>query len=273
MLKKSIYFLLKNQSGQALLVIVLVMVVALTIGLSVVSRTITNLRNTRDQASSQKALSAAEAGVEQAIKNGVAGVPIAGSYSGNTSYTTTIGQVLGTTLLLNGGNAVPKSDAVYVWLYDATGSPPATGPWSGSLTVYWGDNSGDCNNAALEISIISGSKANPAMSRYGVDPCSTRASTNHFTNVSSSVNPPISGVSLNYKYTIPVTITNGFLIRVDPIYANAFIGVTGSVALPSQGKTITSTGTSDVTTKRKVTVYQGYPEIPVEFFPYTLFRP
>ncbi len=49
----------KNQSGQALLIIVLVMVVALTIGLSVASRTITNLRTSREQASSQKALSAA----------------------------------------------------------------------------------------------------------------------------------------------------------------------------------------------------------------------
>lgn len=267
MFKKSAFFLLKNQSGQALLIIVLVMVVALTIGLSVASRTITNLRNTRDQASSQKALSAAEAGVEQAIKNGA---NVAGSFSGNTTYTTTIGQVLGTSIILNGGSAIPKNDAIYVWLYDATGAPPATGPWSGSLTIYWGNTSGAPNNAALEISVISGTNANPVMKRYGFDPYASRVSSNRFTNVAASVNT-VSGVNFSYKTTI--SITNGFLLRVDPIYTSTIVGAVGSVALPSQGKTITSTGTSDSTTQRKVTVYQGYPEIPAEFFPYTLFRP
>ena len=58
MFKKGVLNIFKDQKGQALLIIVLVMVVALTVGLSLVSRTITNIRNTREQASSQKALSA-----------------------------------------------------------------------------------------------------------------------------------------------------------------------------------------------------------------------
>ena len=60
MLKNKLFRLLKDQSGQALLIIVLVLVVALTVGLSVSSRSIINLKNTQDQASSQKALSAAD---------------------------------------------------------------------------------------------------------------------------------------------------------------------------------------------------------------------
>ena len=60
----------QSQKGQALLIVVLAMVVALTVGLSVVSRSITNLKNSQQEIDSQKALSAAEAGVELAIKNG-----------------------------------------------------------------------------------------------------------------------------------------------------------------------------------------------------------
>jgi len=262
--------ILVNQKGQALLIIVLVMVVALTVGLSVASRTITNLRNTREQVSSQKALSAAEAGVEQAIKNSA---NVAGSFTGNTTYTTTIGQVLGTSpFLLNGGNLVPKNDAIYAWVtpYSTNSANLWQNPWSGDLTIYWGNSSGDCNNAAIEISVISGNEAAPVLTRYTSDPCSTRRGSNNFSSATTS-STTISGIRLYYRRTI--TISNGLLVRVNPIYSSAFIGASGSVALPQQGNVITSVGTSDNTIQRKVTVFQGYPEIPAEFFPYTLFSP
>jgi len=57
-----------NQKGQALLIVVLVMVVALTVGLSIASKTIISLRTSTEEANSQKALAAAEAGIEQALK-------------------------------------------------------------------------------------------------------------------------------------------------------------------------------------------------------------
>ena len=47
------------EKGQTLLIVVLVMVISLTVGLSVVSKTITNLRTTTEEADSAKALSAA----------------------------------------------------------------------------------------------------------------------------------------------------------------------------------------------------------------------
>lgn len=276
MFSKGVFYLLGNQKGQALLIIVLVMVVALTVGLSVASRTITNLRNTRDQANSQKALSAAEAGIEQAIKkvSSCVGTCANGSFTGNTTYSTTITQVDGTTpFLLNGEKAVDKNDAIYVWL--SAYSTNFLTPWApsgGTLTIYWGDGLGACNNAAIEVSIISGSKAAPIMTRKVFDPCPDRASNNHFDNLSVLANATkISNVTPAYKATIP--ITNGLLARVDPIYFGATIGASGSIALPLQGNIITSTGISDSTTQRKVTVYQGYPEVPAEFFPYILFSP
>lgn len=272
--------MLKNQKGQALLIIVLVMVVALTIGLSVASRTITNLRNTREQVGSQKALSAAEAGVEQTIRNNAS--VSNGSFADNTKYTTTITQAgsQATSFLLNGGNAVPKNDAIYVWLdADATMSAslwpvPPSPTWSGNLSVYWGTDA-SCNNAAIEVVIISGSAASPIATRYIYDSNAARQAVNHFSSPSvagNALKATISGIKL-YCQTDIAGVTNGLLARINPYYNATFIGVLGSNQLPSQGRIITSIGTSPDSTQRKVTVYQGYPEIPAEFFPFILFSP
>ena len=53
------------QRGQALLLVILTMVITLTVGLSIASRNITNSRSSSEEESSQKALSAAEAGIEK----------------------------------------------------------------------------------------------------------------------------------------------------------------------------------------------------------------
>lgn len=272
MLKKVAVLGMFNQKGQALLIIVLVMVVALTVGLSVASRTIINLRNSSDQASSQQALSAAEAGIEKAIVSGNT-ANVAGSFSGNSSYTTTIASVSGTSaFLLNGGNLVPKDDATYVWITPYSSNPAVqwTSAWTGNLTLYWGDSSGSCSNAALEISIINGPKNAPTITRYALDPCAARTGSNNFTLANASPFS-ISGKTLNYRTVI--SVSNGLLVRINPIYAGAYIGTSGSTALPDQGSVITSTGTSNSSTTRKVTVFQGYPEIPAELFPYSLFSP
>ncbi len=57
----------KNQSGQALLLVLLSMAVALTLVLSVLSRTITDVKISSQDENSQRAFSAAEAGIEQAL--------------------------------------------------------------------------------------------------------------------------------------------------------------------------------------------------------------
>lgn len=279
-----------SQSGQAFLIVVLGMVIALTVGLSVISRTVTNLRTSTEQVSSQKALAAAEAGIEQAIeKNSAGGVQITGSFtSGATSYTTLVTENSNTQFLLNGGNVVPKDQGVDVWLSPYSADPVTlwTTPWSGNLVVYWGTSSDVCTNtssntmAALEVVIVSGLKASPATTRYAYDPCTSgvnRQSSDKFASVASTANT-IAGDTFNYSVSVP--ITQGFLVRVVPLYAGSLIAVAGQdggnnpLSLPAQGKTIVSTGKSDNgITQRKVAVFESYPELPTELFPFTIFSP
>src|SRR3989344_2880937 len=124
---KNIKNILKNQKGQALLIIVLVMVVGLTVTLAVVSRSIVNLKTSVEQTDSQKALAAAEAGVEQTIKNN-ANIGSESNYiniGNGVSYKTNITQVAGNaSFLINGGNIVLKNEGAFIWLsdYNNTGS-------------------------------------------------------------------------------------------------------------------------------------------------------
>src|ERR1035437_7541814 len=160
MVKISFLKKLNSQGGQALLIVVLVMVVALTVGLSIASKSITSFRNSTEQASSQKAISAAEAGIEQALKSNTS-IPIT-SISQDTKYSTQVSSVDGTTFLLNGSNPVLQSSGIDLWLTpyssDSAQLYQSLYPSSGSFTVYWGDASGACSNAALEVAIIAGTK-------------------------------------------------------------------------------------------------------------------
>jgi Tfp pilus assembly protein PilX len=57
-----------SEKGQMLLIVVLIMVVALTVGLSIAARSLVNLKIATDDENSQRAFSAAEAGIERLIK-------------------------------------------------------------------------------------------------------------------------------------------------------------------------------------------------------------
>ncbi|MBI5044478.1 MAG: hypothetical protein HZC02_00990 [Candidatus Levybacteria bacterium] len=255
------------QKGQILLIVILVMVVTLTVGLSVVSRSITTLRITKEDETSQRAFSAAEAGIEKIINSSNSSVT--GSLTNDASYTTSKSTISGSYLPINGLNAVPKNDGADVWL---STYPNYASPYTGTVTIYWGQNNEVCSGsssntqAALEVVVLSGAVSSPVSTHYSLDPCPSRAAVNNFTtNFSSgSVN------GKTYPHTYAISVTNGLLMRIIPIYASSIIAVNGSVALPSQGESITSTGTSGETV-RKIIVTKGYPRLPVEFFPSAIF--
>ncbi len=264
-----------SQKGQILLVVILATVITLTVGLSAVTRTITNTRLSTEEANSQRALSAAEAGIEELVNNqALLGSGVQKTLSNGAIFSANAVPIQGTQIVLNDSNTILKDDGADVWLstHPDFGSPK----WGGTFTVYWKNNAvndaENCpKNAAIEIIILSGSdKNNPTVTRESYDPCASRKGNNNFKtpNLSGGI---IKGVSFNNR-SDPISIANGFIARIIPLYANTQIAVTGSVALPVQGYIIDSTGTSG-STSRQVRVYQGFPRLPIEFFPYNLFLP
>lgn len=275
-----------GEKGQALLIVVLVMVVALTVALSVASRSITNLRIATEQEDSQAAFSAAEAGIEQILKTGVTSVPDQGLGKANIKKTT-IQQVGGRSeFVLNNGNPIAKDDSVDVWLVDhnADGSLNFSSGWHQSLrteqlTIYWGATSDVCpdTRAAIEVIVMSGEAVLPVTTRYAIDPCDDRRGRNRFDSPNETLAFAITGTDKKFANRYTISVKNGMLVRIIPLYASASIAIKGCnhtadscTNLPTQGKVIDSIGTSGQTV-RKITYFQGYPKLPSEFFQYVLF--
>ncbi|OGH23671.1 MAG: hypothetical protein A2958_02765 [Candidatus Levybacteria bacterium RIFCSPLOWO2_01_FULL_38_13] len=264
----------EKERGQTLLIVVLIMVVSTTIGLSLVSKSIVSLRTSTEEAESAKALTAAEAGVQQALQQGTS-IP-SGSFANNTSFNATVSQESGISLILNGGNPALKDEGINVWLvsHSSPTSPNWSETWEGDLTFYWGETSDPCNEADLEIYALGGDPpfnfSNMKASRNAVHGgCSSREN-NFLTGVASAKN--IGGKTFHFSY--PVNIKDGLIVRVVPLYKDAVIAVEGSPSLPSQGILVSSEGQvtgSDI--KRKINIFQPYPSLPNEFFLYGLLVP
>lgn len=266
------------QRGQVLLIIILVMVVALTIGLSVVSRSIVNLRTTEEEENSQKAFSAAEAGIERLINSSAESLTLSDEVGTDASFNAKITSYAknSNSFLVYNYNLIPKDDGADIWL---SNYPTYTSPLNAQVTVYWGSPSDTCTNnestnteSALQIVVISGdinSPQNLAMTHYMLEPCSSRASVNNFSqNIQSG--GVIGGKQFTHSYT--VSVTNGLLMRIIPLYAPTRLGISSTQPLPAQGQIIESTGVV-ANTERKLTVYKGYPTLPVEIFPHGIFSP
>jgi hypothetical protein len=264
----------KLEQGQALLIVVMVMVVALTVGLSVAIRTTTSVRISSEDESSERAFSAAEAGIEQAFLTNTS-VPLT-SLENNTTYQTSVVNLTGGEFLVNNGTSILKDEPVDIWL---SNYPDYSSPWSGSLIINWGAASDTCspseaNNtqAALEIVVLTGTLANPRSATYALDPCPARAATNNFELVSTA-GSIVNGRAFSHQRTI--NVVSGLIARITPLYATTDIGVQkggADPAFPSQGIVVTSTGVSD-STQRKIVSFRAHPKLPAELFPYIFFSP
>jgi len=177
-----------KNTGQALLVVLLIMSVVLTIVLSVASRSVIDVSLTTYEADSLRAFSAAEAGVEQALLTGAySGTPITVDPGDTTSATYTSNISTGAT----GGDfthpeSVVSGQSVTFWFVShnaigaltcSGGAPCTTSP---NLEVCWGNvgtPSNSPNTPAVELSIF-----------YDYDPLNTSlrlatAITNDFRNI------------------------------------------------------------------------------------------
>jgi hypothetical protein len=270
------YSIMEYQRGQILLVVVLVMVTALTIGLSVAARSITNIHSTQEAATSEQAFSAAEAGIEKSLTSNSA---VTGSFSNNATYKTTIITVGGTEFSLNNGSPVLKDEPADLWL---STYPSYNNQRSGNVTIYWGKPSDVCSAseasntmAALEIIVFSGNGANMQTTHYAVDPCGSRRLVNDFKNTGPG--DTVAGDA--YKFSTSFVVNNGLFIRIIPIYAPTIIAARGCDTtnancspLPTQGTLIQAVGTVD-NTQRKIQTYRYYPQLPAEILQYSFFIP
>jgi len=202
---------MKKNSGQITLIALLVMVVLLTIGLAVVSRSVTDIRISKETEESARAFSAAEAGIEEALSQNLSAwvgqhtIPalnVTYSVGETTSFQTKIA----------------RNDVAEVQLDGFTGN---------GVNVDWRDS-------GLELSLIyeSGGYKIARWVRYNGPSCGE-----NFTEVQDA-DMPFEIVFADFF------IVNPKALRIRPICAETTVTVSGvGVDLPVQSYTIRSSAT------------------------------
>ena len=284
-------------SGQALLIVLLSMAVVLTIVLSVLSRSITDISITTQEGESLRAFSAAEAGVEKALLSGTAG-----SFSGGFDGSAFSGEV---TDIGEGSSAfvfpvsVFSGETLTAWFVShnddgdlecSAGNPCFTGD---EIKICWGKEGTAADGAdtpAIEVSIFyadtPGDYSTIQVARGVYDSNAGRRSSNNFANANGG-NCTIDDQNFEFSRVIglgslgipgPVFNTaDGLQFARLKLFYNTSIThpigleVVNGTTLPSQGLEIASSGTSG-DSNRKINVFQSFEEIP-GIFETAIFTP
>lgn len=271
-----------NQEGQILLIVVLTMVIVLTVGLSVASRIVTELKLSKQNEESQRAFQAAEAGIQQTLSKGT-NISEAISLGNNSSFTTTIETDEGSALKLNNGQEVDQAVGADVWLsnYPDYSSPMGAGS-TVTATIYWGSPSqtsclssgGDSAVPALEVVILQGDVSDPTIQKYILEGATCIPS--RIPGASSGTSGTFTVREIQFSNSASISYTNGLIMKVIPIFNSSLVGFQVQIPpspqgtiFPAQGSIVTSTGNSGDTV-RKVNYYKSYPQMPLEVFPYSL---
>lgn len=264
----------QHQEGQVLLISLLVLSIATTVALSLIGRSTIDVTISNQITQSSRAFSAAEAGIEEALKTGV-GTTVPQVLTPGVSYNVAkadIGGVVGAYVF---PKKISRGTAETLWLvnHDTDGTLAETPTYTqGTIDVCW---SQETTIPAMIVSVIYKTAAGAyRVAKGAYDPDGTRALTNKFSGVTTSTGGCGSGTGTTYKQTVtfgsftpainPVSDTL-LVLRLQPVYADANLAVGASGVLPLQGGKIESTGTSETGITRKIVVYQQYRSPPSIF--------
>lgn len=288
-----------NQSGQMLLMLILIMTVALAIGLSIVQKSLVDVSTSSKVEQSSRAFSAAEAGIEKALNS--QGV-VSQTFDNNSKFL----PILDTRFpeVAPGKAQEPleypplaKEDVAQVWLSDPDANLPDCKPpyacyTQPSLDVYWGNSATD--KAALEITLIYNGTdpSDPIVSERSIKKYRSKkwyldnkiaGRTNGFKPIDcrpAGSEYPVGKNSYQCKETLnftPEQAAGLMLIRSRLLYnvsSQPFaVWAVGSClsgcSIPTQARKILSTGISGET-QRKINVFQFFKVVP-PYFDYAIF--
>ncbi|EKD62955.1 MAG: hypothetical protein ACD_52C00004G0007 [uncultured bacterium] len=295
-------------SGQAVLLVVLTLAVVLTLVLSVISRTITDVKITTVEGDSLRAFSAAEAGIERHLT----------SYSytfsdftlNNVEVTGSISPKYENQREMNYPEKLVEAEAATVWFVDhddngniscGAGTTCYSGtPANARMRLCWGED-GAPLYPAVEISVYYDPDydldfSDVEVARYNVDPnAATRATNNFRPNDPGGCNN-VAGEGVDYsRRTFNINFNNSGLDyfgipnaviqnRMGLLFARIRFFYNGSEAVPfgvilsnsgagsffpSQARVIESSGKLG-DAQRRVEITALYPDLP-PIFDYSLF--
>lgn len=259
----------KRQSGQVVLITLLVLTIATTVALSLISRTTTDTTITNQIEESSRAFSAAEAGIEEALKSGVGTDGVQVLSGGKAQYNVTVAAIGGQAGVFEFPKKILQGVTETLWLtsHDASGLLVEVPTYTAStIGVCWG--TGTVTPAIVATLLYKESSDNSyRVAKATFDPDSSRAAVNKF---STTYTPGgcVGTLADAYKSTITFSSLDSSInpavdtllaLRIRSVYSDTNIGIdTSAQVLPLQGNKIDSTGSTLGGTNRKIVVFQQY---------------
>lgn len=275
-----------NEKGQVILALILIMTVALAIGLSIVQKSLVDVSTSTKVEQSSRAFSAAEAGIEKALRGDSSGVNFADNNS--SAQVADTGFIPPIPAPGNRQDALEypplaKEDIAHFWLADfnAASNPPPAIYTQNSLDVYWGNSKTD--RPAIELTFIYYKDSQYLPAKRYFDPI-VRNPPNDFSPVTCSGSNPIG--TNNYQCYIRVggsqdskgPLPSGLMLARARLLYNttsqplAIQGVNNcgqACSIPPQARLVFSTGSSGET-QRRVRVFQINKVVP-PYFDFAIF--
>jgi len=282
-----------SESGQALLLIVLLLALGVTVVSAVSFRLTTDVQVTKTQEDSVRALAAADAGIERGIQVSNAGGATAVAYETAPQTFESAG------INLTGINATESniliSNRSQFLLFESpdTGKdeqftfylgnyPSYSTYFTGNLVFRFATNgAGSCNGIrnrpALEVTIIYGANSNQ-VEKILYEPCSSgdqiggSFSASKIQPAQLAESLALNGFTNTYNFNTaanPINIStypNAKILIVRTLFASTRVRFEGSQFLPTQGKIIRSEAHTNSGVNKIVTLYQSLPQIPADFF-------
>lgn len=245
--------------GQVLLIAVMLLATIITVVMTVAFNATTETQITRLEIDSQKALAAAEAGIDAVIKQSInSSVNIADIGQYNAENISGNAQVIGVSKSFFVTPLLEKDEQYSLYLSDY---PGFGNPWNGSLLLSLVSEANQC--PSIEVVII---KNDFSQDRYSYNTCSST-----ITNAAAISNIPstLDSIEFSYRLTSPIAISNGTIAFIKVLNGRTKLGFESTDvgnALPLQGKTIESEARTASGVVKKVQLFQSFPQIPSSFF-------
>lgn len=288
-----------NQQGQLILTLILVMTVALAIGLSIIQKSLLDVSTATKVEQSSRAFSAAEAGIEKALRVndcGVNGVNCKVDFAETKAKADVLDTKLMPVVVSIGTPQDPleypplaKEDVVQIWLADLTSkdNPPAVfydpSPIR-AIDVYWGTSGSPITDrAALELNLIYYDGNSYQSYKKYLD--STSRNPNSFELVATcngNYTPTNGTQTYQCKRRIGPPLDSALPSQLMLVRARLFYNSTSQpfavqavntcgqpCSLPPQARVLISTGTVG-DTQRRVKVFQENKVVPT-YFDYAIF--
>ncbi len=238
----------ENKSGQIAMIALLVMVVVLTVGLAVISQTVTDISISEDEKEAIRAFSAAEAGIEEILKE--TNIQSNAYTIDDTDVNVEVAEISD-----DFTQTLDKGETMTVF-WNAVAGPE-------DLTVNWVDGTKDNEQDDLATLAISIFHSNGDVTRTGWSPNNARAGQEGFTEVSAG-----GADEFLRGNTIGLT-TNDEFIRIKALVDETTVRVSNA-NLPKQAFNLTSTAVTPQEKASRVVVKKTLP-VMLPLFDYVLF--